>query len=242
MHMRKNNIGAFLYSDRNQELAATLKTFCNNYNVCLFYITDLKEFFIKAEGFENAVLFIDNYTIKVSADLLTYITVKQKETLYSIIYLCDGKIDDENIVDNEKIFKVNVEKNFYSQMVEIIGKMRQTRQTFKVKNLTKEWATLAYDYLVNLNLSPKHAGFSYLKDTIIYCLSEDGKVGNLNKGIYNYLSAKYNTTVFNIERNIRLAIESAWKNNNFHILNFKNRPSNKEFIAVVVNKIYNGIG
>ena len=236
-----NTISAFLYSNRNFELASSLRTFANNYDISLFYITDLKEFFIKDTALDYSVLFIDNFTVKVSRDLIDFITVKYQGSALNIVYLCDGYLDDEGVVDNDKVHKVNINVNFYSQLIELLPKFKENNLHKKIKPIHKEWSTIAYDYLVSLKLAPKHIGFSYLKDAFIYCLAENGKIGNLNKGIYAYLSAKYGTTISNIERNIRLAIDWAWKTNRDISLEFDTKPSNKEFIAVSVNKIYNGI-
>ena len=239
--MNKNTLTAFLYSNKNLEIATNLKNFCSSYDMGLFYITDLKEYFIKESNFEHSVLFIDNFTTTVSKDLIDFLTVKTQTRLAAVIYLCDGELKDETIIDNDKVFKINVKDAFYSKLLEVVAKLKERCVDRKVKDYNKEWASIVYDYLLNSNLSPKHAGFSYLKDAIIFCLAENGRVGNLNKGAYTYLSEKYDTTIFNIERNIRLAIDSAWKGQTSKTREFVKKPSNKEFIAVGVNVIYNEI-
>ena len=51
-NIKENTLSAFLYSDHNYELASTLGNFTNTYGINLFYITDLKEFFIKDRDFD----------------------------------------------------------------------------------------------------------------------------------------------------------------------------------------------
>ncbi len=240
-NIKENILSAFLYSDHNYELASTLGNFTNTYGINLFYITDLKEFFIKDRDFDFSILFIDDFTVKVSKDLIDFITVKYEDSGLNIVYLCDGKLEDDSVVDNNKVHQVDISNNFYTQLINLLPQFKENNLHKKTKPINKEWSSIVSDYLFSLKLSPKHTGFSYLKDAIMYCLAENGKIGNLNKSIYTYIAAKYNTTSYNIERNIRLAIDWAWNVDDEMKGSFENKPSNKEFIAVLVNKIYDKI-
>ena len=232
---------AFLYSNKNYELSSSLSSFCNSQNINLLYMTELKELFIKDEDFDNTILFIDCFTCRVSKDLIEFITVKHTRNVLKVIYICDDTCYEEDCIDNQNVFRVDFRQDFYDQLNRLISKFR--KEDFCVKRkCDKDLSKMVYDFLIELQVSPKYVGFRYLKDAILYCLAENSKVGNFARDLYVYLSQKHNTTVHNIERNIRMVIDKSWALCDDKNLLFRNKPTNKEFIAVLVNSIYNQIG
>jgi hypothetical protein len=153
-----------------------------------------------------------------------------------VVFLCDEEKRYDGIIDNERSFKVDY-TNFTVQMTELAGKinvkMLESTKYTSSKSLTQKVSS----FLISLKISPKHLGFTYLKDAIVYCLANRGVVGNLQSDVYLSISAKYETSVYSIERSIRIAIDHAWKIKKEDMFSLSKKPSNKEFIAIVVNML-----
>ena len=94
---------------------------------------------------------------------------------------------------------------------------------------------------------PAHVkGYYYIREAVYISLREEKSLGNFSKKIYPKIAEKYNTTSICVERNIRHAIESAWNKGNLKVLDTmfgytinaaKGKPTNREFIAMLVDRI-----
>jgi len=100
-------------------------------------------------------------------------------------------------------------------------------------------------YLLDLGISAKLRGFTYIEDSI-YCLASNNIKIIKIKTLYNKLAIKYNTSSYNIERDIRYAIDKGERNENYEIaynifrssldIN-NNKKTNKIFIMTLANHI-----
>lgn len=95
---------------------------------------------------------------------------------------------------------------------------------------------------------PAHInGYNYIREAIILCLGDGELLQKVTKRLYPELGEVFQTTSSRVERGIRHAIEVAWDRGNVEILNKyfgytissrKGKPSNSEFIAMIVDTIY----
>ncbi|GHU52377.1 stage 0 sporulation protein A [Clostridia bacterium] len=94
---------------------------------------------------------------------------------------------------------------------------------------------------------PAHIkGYHYLRNAILLCLNDRKLLESITKELYPTVSKEFLTTPSRVERAIRHAIEIAWDRGNVEILQEyfgytinqqKGKPTNSEFIALLVDKI-----
>ncbi|MDW2885539.1 sporulation transcription factor Spo0A [Exiguobacterium artemiae] len=110
----------------------------------------------------------------------------------------------------------------------------QTNQAEPVE--TKVGTTLR-----EIGIAPHIKGFTYLKEAVLLVLEREDLLGLITKELYPTIARKHQTTASRVERAMRHAIKSAWKEGmNEHTL-FNGRieqeksPKNSEFISYVSN-------
>jgi two-component system response regulator (stage 0 sporulation protein A) len=94
---------------------------------------------------------------------------------------------------------------------------------------------------------PAHIkGYHYLREAILFCIDDKKLLESVTKELYPTVADKFVTTPSRVERAIRHAIEIAWDRGNVEILQDyfgytinqqKGKPTNSEFIALLVDKI-----
>lgn len=91
---------------------------------------------------------------------------------------------------------------------------------------------------------PKHLkGYEYMRIAILIAIRDFSTVSNINKRIYPAIAKIYDTSIKNIEYDIRNAIEITWYNDIEHFKKFLNNqfwsdyPTRAEFIAAFATKI-----
>lgn len=98
-----------------------------------------------------------------------------------------------------------------------------------------------------IGIPPKLNGYHYLVDAVLLVLGDFSVINSITKIIYPTIAMKNKTTASRVERSIRNAIEVAWTRGKVenitelfkdHFNQDKGRPSNSEFIAIVVSKLY----
>jgi two-component system response regulator (stage 0 sporulation protein A) len=99
--------------------------------------------------------------------------------------------------------------------------------------------------LQRAGISPHMSGYKYLRTAILYAIENPDTLNSVTKVLYPYISQKYNSTPQKVERAMRNAIDKAWKESSFNLSQVlsgyghkkSKRPSNSEFIAVIVDRI-----
>ncbi len=94
---------------------------------------------------------------------------------------------------------------------------------------------------------PAHIkGYHYLRTAILLSVKDDHYVGAVTKQLYPAVAKMHATTSSRVERAIRHAIEVAWDRGDLEMLqdyfgytvhNFRGKPTNSEFIALVSDKM-----
>lgn len=95
---------------------------------------------------------------------------------------------------------------------------------------------------------PAHLrGYHYLRSAILYTVeAKDPSTVAVTKDIYPFISKQFNTRPPLVERAIRNAIEIAWTRGNTRVLHqyfgytiddFKGKPTNAEFIAMIADRV-----
>lgn len=94
---------------------------------------------------------------------------------------------------------------------------------------------------------PAHIkGYHYLRTAILSAIDNSKLMECVTKLLYPCVAQKYDTTSSRVERAIRHAIEIAWDRGDTEVINsffgytidnYRGRPTNSEFIALVTDKI-----
>ncbi len=94
---------------------------------------------------------------------------------------------------------------------------------------------------------PAHIkGYHYLRSAILLTVKDDRYVGAVTKQLYPSVAKLHGTTSSRVERAIRHAIEVAWDRGDVEVLqsyfgytihNFRGKPTNSEFIALIADKM-----
>lgn len=95
-------------------------------------------------------------------------------------------------------------------------------------------------------IPPNLKGYRYIRTGVLECLRDRSLLDNITKGLYPFIAEKYDTTPARTERAIRKAIETAWERADrtsiYLVLGyddtyFTSRPTNSEFISMLVDQI-----
>jgi two-component system response regulator (stage 0 sporulation protein A) len=95
-------------------------------------------------------------------------------------------------------------------------------------------------------IPPHLSGYRYLREAIILTLKNPDSFSSVTKVLYPTIAEKFNSTPQKVERSIRNAIDSAWIKESEGLvnifgkkafINWDEKPTNSEFIAVTSEKI-----
>lgn len=94
---------------------------------------------------------------------------------------------------------------------------------------------------------PAHIkGYQYLRDAILMSVQDKDMMNSITKVLYPTIAKNHQTTASRVERAIRHAIEVAWSRGELETIddifgytvnNRKGKPTNSEFIALIVDKM-----
>ncbi|KZS48001.1 sporulation transcription factor Spo0A [Paenibacillus glucanolyticus] len=112
----------------------------------------------------------------------------------------------------------------------------------KGKNLDANITSIIHEIGVPAHIK----GYQYLREAITMVYNNIEILGAITKTLYPAIAEKFKTTPSRVERAIRHAIEVAWTRGNIdsisHLFGYtinisKSKPTNSEFIAMVVDKL-----
>lgn len=145
---------------------------------------------------------------------------------------------------NYQIFNV-IPKNYKTE--ELVISLREIKNKQEKYNFLK---ISIYDkvaeILKKLGIAPDKNGFHYLRKAIYECYLDPSLLTSITKEIYPMLAESFSKKESCIERSIRSAIETGWDRGNYEYSNelfsncvdyYKTKPTNGEFIAIIVDKI-----
>ena len=237
--MKKIVLTALLYSKKNMDLSYRLRGLCKRYSFNLLNAIDFVELTIKSLELKPQIVFCDCSTIEVTSGNFNAFLEKEEFKNTTIVFVGDDKtlLQYKNIVCKNLILA-----NFYE--IESIIDNLQNQYNFKnIVNMDLEvYNGLELEIvklLSNIGLSPKHSGYAYLRCAIKNVVQNNGIMNSLNSEQYPIIASIFKTSSANVERNIRNAIDSAWKDfgkNNWQEYFYLNtakkdkKPTNREFI------------
>lgn len=103
----------------------------------------------------------------------------------------------------------------------------------------------------SIGIPPHMSGYQYIREAVLQAINDTDIFSSVTKVLYPAVAKKFKTTPLRVERAIRNAIESAWHRgtpgyietlSGYKLKNKKNKPTNSEFIALMVNEVKNEMG
>jgi len=209
-----------------------------------------------ADNYKDALRIINDQSKELDAilidgtmpgeNILGLLKNYQNEILLSRTIIIDNiKLDCYNLAaSNYQIFNV-IPKNY--KINELLISLKEIKEKQEKYNFHK---ISIYDkvaeILKKLGIAPDKNGFHYLRKAIYECYLEPSLLTSITKDIYPMLAASFSKKESCIERSIRSAIETGWDRGNYEYSNelfsncvdyYKTKPTNGEFIAIIVDKI-----
>ncbi len=209
-----------------------------------------------ADNYKDALKIINDSNSKLDAividgtltgeNILSLLTSYENKVLISRTIVIDNiKLDCYNLSTTDyQLFNV-IPKNF--KVNDLIISLKEIKNKEEKYNFLK---ISIYDkvaeILKKLGIAPDKNGFHYLRKAIYECYLEPSLLTSITKEIYPMLAQSFSKKESCIERSIRSAIETGWDRGNYEYSNelfsncvdyYKTKPTNGEFIAIIVDKI-----
>ena len=209
-----------------------------------------------ADNYKDALRIINDVNAHLDAIIID--GTMSNENILSLLTGYDNKVllSRTIVIDNIKLDCYNLSSTDY-QLYNVIPKNYKTRDLIlslhEIKNKNEKYnlqKISIYDQvaeiLKKLGIAPDKNGFHYLRKAIYECYLEPSLLTSITKDIYPMLAKSFCKKESCIERSIRSAIETGWDRGNYEYSNelfsncvdyYKTKPTNGEFIAIIVDKI-----
>ena len=209
-----------------------------------------------ANTYKEALEIINNFEKSIDAiivdgtiqgqNILSFLTGYKDESLLSRTIVLDNiKLDCYNLsASNYQLFNV-ISKNYrINELIYSLKEIKSKQEKYNYKKITVY--EKVSEMLKKLGIAPDKNGFHYLRKAIYECYMEPSLLTSITKEIYPMLSESFSKKESCIERSIRSAIETGWDRGNYEYSNelfqscvdyYKTKPTNGEFIAIIVDKI-----
>lgn len=116
-----------------------------------------------------------------------------------------------------------------------------------MKTIDKRTYTAVTRLLHELGLPAHLLGHEFLRYAILKVYQEPNVLRNITMLLYPEIAKAYHTSVYSVEKGIRTAIEIAWIRADDEMIRYifgntidhqRAKPSNKEFIAMIVDELH----
>lgn len=149
--------------------------------------------------------------------------------------------DNDAVVN--RIKRLRSKQNLESyRMMNQKGETKYQAKTENLNNLEEDVTEIIHEVGIPAHIK----GYQYLRDAITMSVRDRDMLGSITKILYPTIAKHYQTTSSRVERAIRHAIEVAWCRGEldtihqifgYTVSNCKGKPTNSEFIALIVDKL-----
>ncbi len=236
------SINALYFFSKNKYFDSNLKSTMYKNKVDVDYETSLTCFLSKIVILQPEVVFIDDKSFAEGYDFLNLFSVDSPFFVPSVILLTDECSTKDIIPQN--IFILD-KHSYLDQAILICNKQIESRFFYKIPS----YLSFCYYDTINtilreIGINPKSSGTIFLRDCINLVISNGCKATCFNKSVYSNIATYHNTSVANVERCIRSALNTAWTSTKIKIKAqfdchkiFNDKPTVKELIYYIANYI-----
>ncbi|MBD5500718.1 MAG: sporulation transcription factor Spo0A [Lachnospiraceae bacterium] len=164
---------------------------------------------------------------------LNLTAIKDADKVYQIL---------DDLISMNREFQIMITVPSGSKTADTEGRKRAAKSRELTYNLEKDVTDMIHEIGVPAHIK----GYQYLREAIMMSVKDPDMLGSITKVLYPTIAKKYQTTASRVERAIRHAIEVAWNRGKMETLDNlfgytintgKGKPTNSEFIALIVDKI-----
>lgn len=189
---------------RNEIRAYNMRNRCRLNNLEINYVADFGELFTYLISCKKGIIILDIQYFKHFKLLNAFCSVKNFGQ-YKFILL---KNQDENVdLKDPNIYFYSYDE--VEKLMIVLPKYINDLNCAFDNFISATQNSVITNILERFKISPKYTGFNYLKDCIYFGTNNKNDLCHLNKNIYPKIAKNYNTTVDNVEKNIRIAIKNA---------------------------------
>ena len=148
----------------------------------------------------------------------------------------------DNLLQMNREFQIMITVPSASKVME-----KEEKEVKAAKNkLTYDLEKDVTDMIHEIGVPAHIKGYQYLREAIMMSVNDTETLHPVTKVLYPAIAKKFTTTPSRVERAIRHAIEVAWDRGRMETLDSlfgytintgKGKPTNSEFIALIVDKI-----
>ena len=242
--MKKLDTNALLFSNRNIELAYTLKKICREIGIHVTNCDSTTSLIMHQIQIHPQVMIFDlTQNSLCDLDFVKAFCEKGFYFVPNIIIISDEIINiDFPTQSGLFIFK---NSNLECQLHNVINNIRLNIIKNKVQRYSESLINEGIiECLKLLCFNKKHKGYKYLKDCVSMTIVNDGICNNLTNVVYPAVAAINYTTLPSIERDIRTCIKAMWRDSKaenlygfFGEIKVKKYPSNQLVIYSITEKV-----
>ena len=209
-----------------------------------------------ADNYKSALEIINNPDYNIDAIVVDGTLPGQNILNFLTSYKNEYLLSRTIVLDNIKLYCYNLSASPY-QLFNVVPKNYKINELiYSLKEIKSKQEKYNYkkisvyekvaEMLKKLGIAPDKNGFHYLRKAIYECYMEPSLLTSITKEIYPMLAESFSKKESCIERSIRSAIETGWDRGNYEYSNelfqscvdyYKTKPTNGEFIAIIVDKI-----
>ena len=223
---------AILFSSEDYDTVIRVKDICNQTSINLLIETDFFTLFTQIEKLKPKFVFIDERVRKLKTFPLEILDNPIFKKATQLVILSNNFICKEDFID---VVEIKNLKNYI--LNNNVYYLKPSNNNIIVDD------SFINKFLIKLNLCSSLKGKNYLIDCVSLILEDNISYNYLNSECYPVLAHNYNTGIINIDRNIRTAIQKAFKKRNVKYWEecfnqkFIKAPTTKDFIYMCVDKI-----
>lgn len=232
---------AILYSKKNYDLGYRIHNICKEFNINLVTALDFIELAIKTIELKPQFILCDCETVEVNSLILNAFFERNEFKDKKMIFVGGNENHTKfltNYVSND-FFVTNI-TNLKSSIAEMQSDINFDDIATKTNTRENNHFDIEISKLLNeLGFSLKYSGSAYLRYGLRNVLINNGVLYSLSSTEYPKIATMFKTTVANVERNIRNAIDNAWKifgktnwSKIFYskLIDYGKKPTNREFM------------
>jgi len=229
----ENDIDGIILSE-DVNYSYNVRNRCSREGVHIGYAQTSDDIILYLMNSNSGIIFIDYKYFSIVSRFFNHYIVSSKGQAYTFVILTDNKELDIDI--NDKVFVCDLNNLKYW-----LPKLKRFSCNNYVSNVSKvELYKIIITFLELYGISPKHIGYSYIKECIALGVESDYCVSNFSSNIYPVVATRFNTCTGNVDKNIRTAIRKAYEHNpkafSEDDINYK-VITNVEFLNYLIEKV-----
>ena len=182
------------YSEENEFISSNLKIQLDNNNICLDYTNKISELLAKVLNFRPNIIFLQFKTKELKE---VFYDLFSKESMFYIPYVL---ILNENSCISQ----------YGESLTDVLEKIKYPHVENINKNIPTKILKNMNNLLLSMGFSAKNRGLIFLKDAIKYYIFILNKKSESITNVLDFVSKIHKTNIENIERSIRVCINTTW--------------------------------